>query len=95
MNLHTIGIDLSKTTFHIVGLDENGLCQVGRAVDVLDRDAWLLSSRFRLLSRSAKPRRIAIARFGDSANSANGGLLEKDSGRHRGGRETVVLGQQN
>ena len=24
MNLHTIGIDLSKTTFHIVGLDENG-----------------------------------------------------------------------
>ena len=64
------------------------------AVDVLDRDARLLSSRFRLLSRSAKPRRIAIARFGDSANSANGGLLEKDSGRHRGGRETVALGQQ-
>jgi transposase len=24
VNLHTIGIDLSKTTFHIVGLDENG-----------------------------------------------------------------------
>jgi len=24
MNIHTIGIDLGKTSFHLVGLDERG-----------------------------------------------------------------------
>ena len=69
-------------------------CQVRRAADVLNRDARLLSSRLRLRSRSARRRRIAIARFGDSANSANGVLLGKDCGQHRGARETVAPGQQ-
>ena len=69
-------------------------CQLGREGVVLVRNGRLSWSRLRPLSLSARPRRIAIARVGDSSISANGVLLGKDSGRHHGGRETVGLGQQ-
>ena len=71
-----------------------GHCQLRRKRDVLFRNGRLSWSRLRPLLLSARPRRIAIAGVGDSSIPANGVLLGKDSGPHRGGRETVGLGQQ-
>jgi hypothetical protein len=67
-------------------------CQLGRKRDVCFVMVGLSWSRLRPLSLFARPRTIAIARVGDSSIVASGVLLEKDSGPHRGGRETVGLG---
>jgi len=54
----------------------------------------LVLGRVKPLSLSARPRRTVNARVGDSSIVASGVLLGKDSGVHRGGRESVGLGEK-
>jgi hypothetical protein len=61
-------VGLLKLSEMLVSVSEacKGHCQVRRERVVLVRNGRLSRSRLRSLSRSARPRRIAIARAGDS-----------------------------
>ena len=60
MEIHTIGIDLGKTVFHLVGLDVRGEVVVRKEV-FPQPDSWFYSEPACVLDRHGSLRRSALS----------------------------------